>query len=80
MSNDLSIRCKWNSMRLFRYAGGSINLCPSSLDFGSCGCLSNTVLHEITHGCGEKDESCPNCVADECTSHLPGCDDARLRI
>ncbi|MGI8922779.1 MAG: RHS repeat domain-containing protein [Fimbriimonadales bacterium] len=57
--------------------GGTVNLCPPSLNSSECDCLQNTILHEMAHGCGEGEESVPDCVADFCTWNLPECEDLR---
>ena len=54
---------------------GTVYLCAGSVG-GNCGCLQNTILHEMVHGCGHRDESVPNCVAAKCTAGLPECGNA----
>jgi hypothetical protein len=58
--------------RPIRLRGGTVYLCPDALTRG-CGCLQDTILHEMVHGCGHTDESCPNCMAGKCTKGVPLC-------
>ena len=58
--------------------GGSVGLCPSgATQPGGCGCLQNTILHEMVHNCGQTGESAPCCIANYCTFDLPECPDYR---
>jgi RHS repeat-associated protein len=46
--------------------GNQITLCEDALNEALCDSLANTILHEMVHGCGQCDESVPNCIADRC--------------